>query len=128
MWQTIKELLADDAFFYTLLIVLVGAVSFGLGQRSALVYGEGEQVQQAAAVVTPARDAAGRAATPPAPTNTASPSPVATVVVSKNGTRYHLPDYPGAKQISEQNLISFESITAAQAAGYTAAANCPGLE
>jgi len=50
------------------------------------------------------------------------------VVASKNGTKYHLPTCPGAKQISPANLISFSSIVAARAAGLTPASNCPGLE
>ena len=50
------------------------------------------------------------------------------VVASKNGTKYHLPTCPGAKQISPANLISFPSIEAARAAGLTPASNCPGLE
>ncbi|MFZ5559833.1 MAG: Ada metal-binding domain-containing protein [Patescibacteria group bacterium] len=49
------------------------------------------------------------------------------VVGSKNSDKYHLPDCPGAKQISEQNKIWFDSIEAAEKAGYKPAANCPGL-
>jgi len=50
------------------------------------------------------------------------------VVGSKNGTKYHLPSCPGAKQISEQNKITFNSIEEARAKGYTAASNCKGLK
>lgn len=50
------------------------------------------------------------------------------VVASKNGTKYHLPTCPGAKQISEANKITFPSIAAARSAGYTPALNCKGLE
>jgi hypothetical protein len=50
------------------------------------------------------------------------------VVASKNGTKYHYPWCAGAKQIAEKNKISFPSIEAARAAGYTPAANCKGLE
>jgi hypothetical protein len=49
------------------------------------------------------------------------------VVGSKNSDKYHLPDCPGAKQISEQNKIWFNSIEEAEKAGYKPAANCPGL-
>lgn len=49
------------------------------------------------------------------------------VVGSKNSDKYHLPDCPGAKQISEQNKIWFDSITDAEKAGYKPAGNCPGL-
>lgn len=50
------------------------------------------------------------------------------VVASKNGTKYHLPTCPGAKQISDKNKITFASIDEARAAGYTPAANCKGLK
>jgi hypothetical protein len=53
---------------------------------------------------------------------------IVAAVASKNGTKYHLPTCPGAKQISPANLISFSSIASARAAGLTPASNCPGLE
>lgn len=46
------------------------------------------------------------------------------VVGSKNSDKYHLPDCSGAKQINEQNKIWFDSIEAAEKAGYKPAANC----
>lgn len=51
-----------------------------------------------------------------------------TVVASKNGTKYHYPWCAGAKQISEKNKITFESIEAARAKGYSPASNCQGLK
>lgn len=50
------------------------------------------------------------------------------VVGSKNSDKYHLPECPGAKQISEKNKIWFDSIEQAEKAGYKPAANCPGLK
>ncbi len=50
------------------------------------------------------------------------------VVGSIKSDKYHLPDCPGAKQISEENKIWFESIEAAEKAGYKPAGNCPGLK
>lgn len=50
------------------------------------------------------------------------------VVGSKNGNKYHYPWCPGAKQISDKNLIKFNSIAEAQAKGYTPASNCKGLK
>ena len=50
------------------------------------------------------------------------------VVASKSGTKYHLPTCSGAKSIKPDNLITFASIAEAEAAGYTPAANCPGLK
>ena len=49
------------------------------------------------------------------------------VVGSRQGTKYHLPWCSGAQRIKEENKIWFESQAAAEAAGYTPAANCPGL-
>ena len=48
----------------------------------------------------------------------------ASVIASKNGKKYHYPFCPGAKQISEKNKIIFASKEAAEASGYTLAANC----
>ena len=50
------------------------------------------------------------------------------VVGSKNSDKYHLPECPGAKQISEQNKVWFDSPEEAEKAGYQPAANCPGLK
>ncbi len=50
------------------------------------------------------------------------------VVASKAGTKYHFPWCAGAQSIKEENKISFDSIEAARAAGYTPAANCKGLK
>lgn len=58
----------------------------------------------------------------------AATSPVTGKVVgSKNGSKYHLPECSGAKRIKEENKIWFASVEEAKSAGYTAAANCPGL-
>ena len=48
----------------------------------------------------------------------------APVIASKNGSKYHYPDCPGAKQIKAENRLVFPSAAAAQAAGYALAANC----
>ncbi len=57
-----------------------------------------------------------------------STSSSGSVVASKNGTKYHYPWCAGAKQISQKNLISFNSIEEAQKAGYSPASNCKGLK
>ena len=49
------------------------------------------------------------------------------VVASREGSKYHLPTCSGAKRIKPENLVEYESVAAAEAAGLTAAANCPGL-
>ncbi|MEK7116560.1 MAG: hypothetical protein AAB837_00140 [Patescibacteria group bacterium] len=50
------------------------------------------------------------------------------VVASKNGTKYHYPWCAGAKQISQKNIITFNSIDEAKKAGYSPASNCKGLK
>jgi hypothetical protein len=57
----------------------------------------------------------------------AAPAAGGQVVASKNGTKYYLPWCGGAKNISAANLVTFPSAAAAQAAGYSPAANCKGL-
>jgi hypothetical protein len=49
-------------------------------------------------------------------------------VASKNGTKYHYPWCSGAKRIKDENKVWFNTVEQALAAGYTPAANCPGLE
>ena len=49
------------------------------------------------------------------------------LVGSKNGTKYHYPWCSGAERIKEENKIWFQSAEEAKRAGYTPAANCPGL-
>ncbi|MEK7610426.1 MAG: hypothetical protein AAB468_01620 [Patescibacteria group bacterium] len=50
------------------------------------------------------------------------------VVASKKGKKYHLPWCAGAKAIAAANKVTFASAEEARAAGYTPAANCPGLK
>lgn len=52
---------------------------------------------------------------------------VGVYVGSKNGTKYHLPECPGAKRITDSNKIWFKTREDAESAGYTPASNCPGL-
>jgi len=116
MWEKLKSWVADDVVFFGLLIVLVGFVGYGLGQRS-----------QPSSVVTPDRTAA-----PVTIVDHSTPPPVlatgtAAVVGSRSGTKYHLPDCPGAQQMNPENRVAFATVEAAKAAGYGPAANCPGL-
>lgn len=46
------------------------------------------------------------------------------VVGSSKGTKYHYPHCSGAKRITDANRIIFSSPEAAEASGYTLAANC----
>lgn len=57
-----------------------------------------------------------------------SEAKIGLVVASKSGSKYHLPDCPGVKTILPANKITFSSPQEAERAGYTPAANCPGLK
>lgn len=122
MYQKLKSFLEQDAYYYTALILLVGIASFGLGRQS---------VQSA---LEPVSSHVEKPALQTLPSLTSSEAPqqnsasIVSVIASKSGTKYHLPDCPGAKQIKSENLIEFTSIEAAKAAGYSPAGNCPGLE
>jgi hypothetical protein len=123
-------------------MVLVGVVSFGLGRQS--VAGEGVFWPAPPVGVSLSGDTATlniqNSAQEPAGMNstwtpstaenvTVSPGVSQTkVVASRSGTKYHLLDCPGAAQIKEENKVYFESVALAKAAGYTPAANCPGLQ
>lgn len=132
MYEKLKRWLQDDTLFGVCLVVLVGVGSFGLGRLSV-------QEQVPAVATTPAAsfqslvptgvpEAVGESI--PASSPNLVPPPASgndVVVASRSGTKYHLPSCPGAKQIKPENMIEFSSISAAEAAGYTPAANCPGL-
>lgn len=108
-----------DKFFLSCLILLVALLFFGLGRLtktgdssaikieydSSLLGGENQTTSALNARGTPQIG----------PTE---------VVTSSKGTKYHYSHCPGAKQISEKNRITFQSAAAAEAAGFTLAANC----
>ena len=149
--QKVKALFTSRKrqIFGILAMILVGAVSFGLGKLSTLwqkkepiqiEYKRREQapaptgIVEAAQTTGPVTSAAPPAAPPPAPPpHSAAPSrpaaskPLGNFVASKKGTAYHFPWCPGAKRIKEKNKIWFQTKAAAEKAGYRPAANCPGL-
>lgn len=134
MLTKLKSFLANDLIFYSVLLVLVAVASFGLGRLSVSTGKSSEKPLFSKEIVTPA---AAVEAVSPATTSKATleptspltkPNQSAAVVGSKSGTKYHLPECPGAKRIKPANLITFESIAAAKAAGYSPASNCPGLQ
>ena len=122
-------------FLIVLLIVLVGLASFGLGRLSAQEY----QTQSALkieerelrATAFGARSETASATpvdtTPQSADTPATPYPDGKYVASKHGSAYHFPWCPGAKRISDKNLIWFASSIEAEQAGYRKAANCQGL-
>lgn len=121
----IKHILTDDSFFYGVLVILVAITAYGLGKHSntavTQVAAESQVVLVREAVVVEKKG-------PETASKAVVESSEKQLVASKNGTKYHRLTCPGAAQIKEENKVYFDSIQAAQAAGYTAAANCKGLE
>ena len=100
-----------DVFIISILI-LVSLLSFGLGYLAGM-------------------DASGETKSSisfeTAPLATTTVGQGGQVVASKSGTKYYLPSCASANRISEANKVWFSTSAAATAAGYTPAANCPGL-
>lgn len=124
MTKKLKSFLQNDQHFFGLLVIVAACASFYLGRLSVVPV-----TQRAASdpvVITPAP----RVETPVVRETGSKPPAVAAVggfVASKSGTKYHRADCPGASQIKPENIVRFETAAAAAAAGYTPAANCPGL-
>jgi len=106
---------ASDSFVI-IVIILVALIAFGIGRLTAP---KTEPIPIKNLEPASIEDIEGKVY-PPA----SEQSDVGRVVGSKNSDKYHLPDCPGAKQISEQNKVWFDSIEAAEKAGYKPAANC----
>lgn len=127
---TIRGYIMDETVFIILVVILVGVASFGLGRLSVesaapsqaveQTYASRESFEQAAA-------ATGAITTDPETVVVEVIPAGGSYVASKNGTKYHLPSCPGAKQMSEANKIYFASKEEAASAGYQPAANCKGL-
>ncbi|HEY4502652.1 MAG TPA: hypothetical protein VJH21_02365 [Candidatus Paceibacterota bacterium] len=118
--QRIKRIVAGE-LFVVLLIVLIGLMSFGLGRLSAL-----EKGRTHVRIIDPV---AQRASVLEQNSNGSTSDTVSSgsFVGSKNGSKYHFPWCSGAQRIKEENKIWFSTKEEAERAGYTPAANCPGL-
>ncbi len=99
-------------YFWVILIVLIATASFGLG-RLTKIEDAREPVKIESVESGQVRGESVRAE--------------GRYVASRNGTKYHLPWCDSAKRIKEENKIWFDSKQAAEAAGYTPAATCPGI-
>jgi hypothetical protein len=122
MSEKLKSILSNDKLFFSFLVVLVAVFSFGLGRYSGVIewtQSGTERVRVFESRPTSKVDTDLR---------TASQNNSLVLIASRSGTKYHRSDCPGAAQIKPDNIITFSSATAARAAGYTPAANCPGLE
>jgi hypothetical protein len=138
-------------YFVPVVIILVAVIAFSLGKISGLQEkrppvrvisnnsgparldgmsgGEGKGATIDNSPPTPRPNASGGQASLILREGSSAPSESGgQVVASKSGAKYHYPWCAGAKQISEKNKITFNSITEARAAGYTPATNCKGLK
>ena len=134
MQEKLKSWLGNDQVFYGLLLIIVSFGSFTLGRFSilSLVQDRSPGVSFIAAKPLSAKDTAFEGSkdiqSNNIETSSKSASLTLSVVASKSGTKYHLPSCAGAKQIKPQNLVTFANENEAKKAGYTPAANCPGLQ
>ncbi len=133
--EKLKSFVADDTLYTAVLLILVAVASFGLGRQSVIegepiktVENKGAIVLSQPTVATPTLAPTPLPVTASGGTETEDPVSDGEVVASKSGTKYHLPTCSGAKTIKPENLITFASRAEAEAAGYTPAANCKGLQ
>lgn len=87
------------------IIILASSASFGLGYLAG-------------------RDAAGQGSEPSIREAQTAPGTLGQVLASDGGTKYYFPSCAGANAISDAHKVWFVSSDAAEAAGYTRAANC----
>ncbi len=116
--------------FYTLILCLVIAgIFFCLGRLSAIedrhtpiriIQPENGQAASAVSAVFPKGTPLGN--------DSAQAGESGQVVASKNGTKYYFPWCGGVKNIKPENIVTFASVEAAKAKGYSPAANCKGLK
>lgn len=110
------------------ILILIGLTAFGLGRLSAL-----HDQRQGLLIHLPdgtTETAAAYLASAPKAVTPAPAAPVAETgafVASKSGTKYYLPSCSGATRIKDENKVWFATAAEATAAGYSPAANCPGL-
>ena len=105
--------------FISLIIILVAILSFGIGRLSMIgKLREPIKIEYDEAIVTKPQTNTNQSATALNALNKEG------IVVSKNGSKYHYSHCAGAKQIKEENKITFDTKESAEAAGYTLASNC----
>lgn len=107
--------------FLSLTIILVALLSFGIGRLSVVGKGEPIRIEYDANLISNSQFPISNQASV---SNAVMKIENSTVIGSKNGSKYHYPHCPGAKQIKEENKISFNSPEAAETAGYSLATNC----
>lgn len=115
----------DNKYFIPVVIILIAVIAFCLGRLSKI-----EERREPVRIIS---DSSGEVKGVYTEKIEGTNPPISAdqsgqVVASKNGTKYHYPWCAGAKQISEKNKITFNSIEEARTAGYTPASNCKGLK
>mgnify|MGYP001558748553 CR=1 FL=1 len=127
----------NGKYFIPVIIVLIAIIAFSLGRISGLqnkrppvriISENSGEVKGASIDGTFQTNSVSASANQSGQAQSSSETIAGAVVASKNGTKYHYPWCAGAKQISEKNLITFDSIESARTAGYTPASNCKGLK
>ena len=137
--QKIKQFLKSETannLYIVLIIILVAFGSFGLGRLSK-VEEKKESISIEYPSDLPAQTELQKTSLSATQTTTNGYSVDQTqqsaltgkkaFVASKNGSKYHFPWCPGAKQMKEENKIWFSTREEAESAGYSKAANCKGL-
>lgn len=136
-WHKLEAFL-ESRYFLALVVVLVALISFFLGVFWN-AKADNEPLRVYSSNESPFSDTSSESNPPGLPSTKegteqsaaavlGTPENSEAVVASKNGTKYHYPWCPGAKQIAEKNKVTFSSIEEARAKGYTPAANCKGLK
>ena len=111
--------------FLSFVIILVAILSFGIGRLSVVGDREPIRVEVDPSISNQVPMTNSQTANV-INSNQVVPAPrsFGEVVASKNSNKYHYPHCSGAKQIKEKNKIVFATPAAAEAAGFTLAANC----
>lgn len=112
--------------FLSIVIILTAFLSFGIGRLSVIGKREPIRIEYDPELTTDNLQPTIKSSTPSVGQTASVINALGneSVVVSKNGTKYHYSYCSGAKQIKEENKIVFKSASEAEDAGYTLAANC----
>lgn len=125
MYEKLKPWRDNDTLFLCGVMILVAVASFLLGRQSVVgreyIPPPDASVRLIATSTSPVLGGGIHTSSTSTPPGTVMEGPY---VASKSGTKYHKVSCPGAAQIKEENKIFFDSPTAAEASGYTKAANC----
>lgn len=123
-WQGKLEYFLSGKYFIPLIIVLISIIAFSLGRISGI-----QEKRPPVRIISENTEPAHLEKVSGGEVKVFSTtSESGSVVASKSGTKYHYPWCAGAKQISEKNKITFNTILEARTAGYLPATNCKGLK